>query len=233
MHARARRPPLAPLLRVLWLTAVIGAGAGLAAEPVRADGDPASDVLATQSLFLPWDAGVPAQQQAQLSGLLQAAERTGYPVRLAVVASPVDLGTVTELWHRPQLYAEFLAEELSLVYRGPLLVVMPNGFGLDHLGLSTTAIRSTLAGIPVPHTGSELARDAQIALERLAAATGHPLAAPSARVPLATPSDTTAWIVLLAGALLIALAWTASLRVRGLGTRPDETPPARGGAAAP
>ena len=115
MHARARRPPLAPLLRVLWLMAVIGAGAGLAAEPVRADGDPArGDVLATQALFLPWDAGVPAQQQAQLSGLLQAAERTGYPVRLAVVASPVDLGTVTELWHRPQLYAEFLAEELSL-----------------------------------------------------------------------------------------------------------------------
>ena len=46
-----------------------------------------------------------------------------------MIASPTDLGSVTELWRQPQNYARFLAQELSLLYRGPLLVVMPNGYG--------------------------------------------------------------------------------------------------------
>ncbi|MBV9006759.1 MAG: hypothetical protein JO181_18980, partial [Solirubrobacterales bacterium] len=48
---------------------------GWSAAPARADGDPASDVLATQLLYLPQDAGVPAAQQAQLGALLQTAAR--------------------------------------------------------------------------------------------------------------------------------------------------------------
>ena len=64
----------------------------------RADGDPASDVLATQPLFLPQDAGIPTAQQGQLGELLQTAARNGYQIRVALIASRSDLGSVTELW---------------------------------------------------------------------------------------------------------------------------------------
>src|SRR5689334_5651000 len=50
-------------------------------------------------------------------------------IRVAVIASRSDLGSVTELWRQPQTYARFLDQELSLVDHGPLLVAMPGGFG--------------------------------------------------------------------------------------------------------
>ena len=219
--------------RVLGLAVIAVVMTCVPAAPAQADGDPASDVLATQPLFLPWDADVPLERQAELSNLLLTAKRNGHPMRMALIASPTDLGSVTALWRRPQPYAEFLAEELSLVYRGPLLVVMPNGFGLAHFGFRPALVRSVLAGIAVPHTGAGLANDALTALQRLARAAGHPLAI-SAAPPTAAPQTThaTAWIVFPLGGLLIALAWTASLRAQGLRTRrgppePKDMTPAR------
>ncbi len=180
----------------------------------RADGDPASDVLATQPLFLPWDADVSTGAQAQLSALLAAAQRGGHPLRAALIASSADLGSVSALWRKPQSYAEFLAAELALVYRGPLLVVMPNGFGLAHSGLASSVIDAKLAGIPVPHTGAQFAQDTLTAVARLAAASGRPLAAVAATpAPTSRSSKTSALIAFVLGALLIAAAWTASLRV--------------------
>ena len=191
----------------------------------RADGDPASDVLAAQALFLPWDAHLPAKQQAQLSALTEAAAHDGHPLRVALIASAADLGSVTGLWRRPQTYAEFLAEELSLVYHGPLLVVMPNGFGLEHVDLSRASVRAVLAGIPVPHDGAELGDDTLTAVERLAGATGHPLKASRVTVRIGSGSaDTVAWIVFAVGGLLIALAWAASLRSEGLRSRGKSSP---------
>jgi len=111
------------------LTATLGHVSG-----ARADGDPASDVLASQSLFLPADGGFSPAQAAQLSGLLSSAQRNGFPVRLALIATPADLGSVSALWRMPASYAEFLAKELPLVYHGTLLVVMPNGFGVSQVG---------------------------------------------------------------------------------------------------
>ena len=46
----------------------------LPAASARADGDPASDVLAEQSLFLPQDAGLTASQQTVDAGSLQYAK---------------------------------------------------------------------------------------------------------------------------------------------------------------
>ena len=42
------------------LAFALAVSAGWLASQARADGDPASDVLASQSLFLPGDAGIPA-----------------------------------------------------------------------------------------------------------------------------------------------------------------------------
>ena len=80
----------------LALLAVLAAGA--LASIARADGDPGSDVLVYQPLFLGADAGVSVKQQVQLGGMLQAASRAGFPVRVAIISSRYDLGAITALW---------------------------------------------------------------------------------------------------------------------------------------
>jgi len=198
--------------------AVLALASGWAAAPAQADGDPASDVLALQTLFLPQDAGVPLGQQAQLVALLAAARRGGYRLRVALVASSTDLGSVTELWRQPQNYAQFLGQELSLVYRGPVLVVMPNGFGLYRPGQRLSAEQTALAGVRAPAaTVGGLGTAALAAIRRLAAAAGHVLGVPRTTVPAAATSssaDTLSWLAFAIGIALIALAWTASLRAQ-------------------
>lgn len=188
------------------LVAAWGAAAALA------DGDPASDVLAQQSLFLPQDAGLTTTQQAQLDALLQAAAHSGYPIRVALIASSADLGSVTELWNQPQSYAKFLEQELALVYRGPLLVIMPRGLGLY---LPTKPVAGGRLGLTAAPPGTGLGTVALTAIQQLAAAAGHSLSIPNLTAPSKRSStDPTSWIVFAVGGLLIALAWSASLRAR-------------------
>ena len=202
----------------LWLgagalIAILALVGGWPAAPARADGDPASDVLATQQLFLPQDAGLPPTQQAQLTALLQEAARDGYPIRVALVASPADLGSVTALWRQPQNYAQFLGQELSFAYHGPLLVVMPDGFGFYHLTRPAADERGAVAGTQ-PGAGA-LGSAALPAVQRLAAASGHRLSLPTTSAGAhAGSTSATPWIALAIGAALIAAAWTASFRAR-------------------
>ena len=189
----------------------------------RADGDPASDVLAAQSLFLPQDAGVPAGEQAQLAALLASAGREGFQIRAALIASPSDLGSIGELWRQPQTYAHFLGQELSVVYRGTLLVVMPNGLGVYGVG-DVRLNPSALHGLAPP--GADLGPAAIGAIRRLAAAAGHVLALPRPVSVSASGSDgAIPWLVFGLGVVLIVLAWTASLRSRPLGSRGPTSPP--------
>jgi hypothetical protein len=201
---------------------VVALAAGWVPGSARADGDPASDVLVTQTLFLPWDAGVAATQQAQLTALLSEAERDGYPLRVALIASSADLGSVSELWRRPQSYADFLGDELSLVYRGTLLVIMPDGFGVYRLNGSLGPEQAALAGIGPAVAGASLGAAALLAVQHVAAAAGYPLSVPrDARAPTAVSGspDAIAWIVFAIGGALIALAWASSLRAQPLRLR--------------
>ena len=185
---------------------------GARALPARADGDPASDVLATQSLFLPQDAGLSPQQQARLGALLASAAAAGVPIRLAVVASVSDLGSVTELWRRPREYADFLDAELGAVYRGPLLVVMPDGVALA--GRVAPAARRSDLGVLRPGQAG-LGETAVAAVRDVAAASGHPLALPAApRATRTSAGSILPWMVFALGALLVAGAWSLSLRAR-------------------
>ena len=209
------------LARIVASTAILALVWGLSVTPALADGDPASDVLATQAYFLPSDAGLSAQKQAELVGLLGAAQRTGYSIRVAVVASPTDLGSVTALWGQPERYAQFLGVELSLIYKGQLLVVMPQGFGVENPAKPLAAQAAALSGTPAPGSSAALGSAALTAIGRLGAAAGHPLAAPTP-APLASragPPDAAPWIAFLVGAALVAAAWAASLRARPLGRR--------------
>jgi hypothetical protein len=208
------------------LAALAALGGDWVPAVALADGDPASDVLVTQPLFLPGDADVSTRVEAQLTGLLTSAQRAGAPIRVAVIASAADLGSVTALWPQAQNYARFLGVELSLVYRGTLLVVMPDGDGLATVGRTAAPPPAVLAGASRPGPGAALGTAALSAVQRLTSAAGLHLAVPDA-APAAVPgsSDPVAWAVLAAGAALIALAWGASARAKPLSLpgRPRET----------
>ena len=205
---------------------VLAAGAaGAGAPPARADGDPASDVLATSAVFLSGDAGFTGAQARALSGAVARLGGEGLAVRVAVIASPADLGSVTQLWQMPAAYARFLGEELSLVYRGTLLVVMPDGTGLARVAPSGVVPEA----LPVGPAASGLAAATLAGLTALAGATGHRLSLTGLGHPSPAAAggasalgsiDPGSIIALVAGAALLAAAWLASLRARPLRSPP-------------
>ena len=156
----------AGLVLALLLTILVG----VRPSPARADGDPASDMLVNQALFLPADAAIPVREQLRLASLLDVARRDDVPIRLAIISSPSDLGAVGELWHQPRAYAHFLGLELSLTGRATLLVVMPNGVGFYSPGRSATGTNDLISRIPAGRSGSALVSAAREAVISVAAA---------------------------------------------------------------
>jgi hypothetical protein len=158
-----------PILVVLAAT--------LAAPPAAlANGDPASDVLLQAKVYFPVQP-VSADEAQKLKTVVDAANAKGYAVRVALIADRSDLGTVPNLFGKPQQYAEFLGPEIRFAYRGDLLVVMPGGLGITSTGQTPPPARA-IAGMQVEAGGSPdgLAQTAEIAVTRLAKAAGHPLA---------------------------------------------------------
>ena len=98
---RTLRTSLGPAAHGLLAVVAVVLAVALNPTSAAADGDPASDVLAQQSLFLPQDAGLSSTQQSQLGALLSSASRHGFPIRVALIASPSDLGSISELWKQP------------------------------------------------------------------------------------------------------------------------------------
>lgn len=102
----------------------------------RADADPASDTLYTGRVFLPLSGKVSPRLARELDAVTLEAERAGRPVRVALIAAPMDLGGVPQLFGKPTTYARFLAGELQFVYPDKVLIVMPQGAALgDHARL--------------------------------------------------------------------------------------------------
>jgi hypothetical protein len=122
---------------------------GICATAARADGDPASDVLYTQWTFVPTDAGVRAPQRSRLMALATEARKARFEIKIAIISSSYDLGSIAVLWRRPQAYARFLGAELSGLYRGRLVIVMPNGFGIFHGKQSIIREEGLLKQIPI------------------------------------------------------------------------------------
>jgi hypothetical protein len=146
---------------------------------VRADADPASDFLLSRSVFLPYNATIDADVVERLETVVRDAGDRGFRIKVALIAQPYDLGGVFQLYRKPQRYAEFLGQELTFVYRGRLLVAMPNGFGYADGGAPSPRLARTLAGLQPPgRDPTKLAEAATIAVRRLAAAAGHLLPPP-------------------------------------------------------
>lgn len=188
-----------------------------------ADGDPASDVLTETPVYVPADAGIPAARQAQLLKLVREAARRGDPLRVALIAHRSDLGSIGALWNQPNVYSGFLGTELSLVFHGTLLVVMPDGYGVDVIGEPDAAAQTQAAAAPLiglasgRGAGAALADSAIAGVRRIARATGIRLTVPNATVTATGSSggvDVIAWAGLAAGIVVLAAAWTASVRAR-------------------
>jgi len=187
----------------------------LAPATARADADPASDYLYSLWVFLPYETKVPAGDAAQLRAVVRESRKAGYPIKVAVIGSPSDLGAVNALWKKPKQYARFLGSELVFLYKGRLLVVMPNGLGLSKNGRPVPKEARALDEIAVGPGGAGLAKGATAAVRALAAANGHPVALPSEQ-PAAGKDDHSNRDRAIIGAAILAvgLAWAAVLLVR-------------------
>jgi hypothetical protein len=166
----------------------------------RANGDPASDYLLVQSVFLPFNAKVDPKVTERLSNVIRDADKANFPIKVAVIASRYDLGTAFSLYNKPQRYAEFLGLELSFQYRDSLLVVMPKGYGYSVNGKPESRGIRALKALPAP--GRDVTKEVQAAtagVRRLAAAYGHVLPANGGG-----SSQTRDRLVIAAGAVALA-----------------------------
>jgi hypothetical protein len=140
----------------------------------RADADPASDVLIGASVFYPSGEPVAASLQRALNAETAAAARAGFPIKVALIDAPTDLGALPSLFGKPQQYASFLDQEFGFLSKPhpPLLVVMPNGYGVSGLPPAATAAARSLPKLSGTRS-DDLARGAIAAVPKLAAATGR------------------------------------------------------------
>ncbi len=152
----------------------------------QADGDPASDVLVFKAYFLPYAPQTPVDAEQKINVATAAADRAGYPIRVAVIAGAGDLGIVPQYLGKPQEYASFLSDELKFAYKGALLIVMEDGYGLT--GADEAAVKAKVKTLPKPASDdpADLATAGADAVVALAAAAGKTL-----DLTVAPPTDNT------------------------------------------
>ncbi len=163
--------PVSPLrLRLaasLLAAATVG---GVACAPARADGDPASDTLIFSNLFVPYSQPISKSLTKQLETALLEAKRKRRPIKMALIASPQDLGAVGGVWGMPKQYAIFLGQELSVgsVNKALLVVIMPSGIGLYAGQKPVTAEQAKISGINPGKDATSLAHAGLDVVDRLA-----------------------------------------------------------------
>ncbi len=177
-----------------------------------ADGDPASDVLLGENVFYPYSPPTSAALQKTLNAETAAAKKAGFPIKVALIASPVDLGVIPDLFAKPQPYAEFLDQEISFHTKQPLLVVMPAGYGSQGLDAATTKALADVAP-PKGKTSDDLAQAAIGAVAKLAAASGHPIKGVPGVADSASGSGSSSTTTILVIVLALAALGTAAALV--------------------
>jgi hypothetical protein len=187
---------------VVWvLLSLISAASLLRPPAARADGDPASDVLLVDNVFLPYSSPVAPSLAALLTKTVRSAHAAGFPIKVALIGTPQDLGAVPRLFGTPQRYAQFLDLEISYNSQAKLLVVMPQGFGTVGVGPPGTL---SAVHVDAAQKADGLARAAIEAVAALARRQGYSIPAPA--LPGAgTGSETTPWPFVAVGAGLIVL----------------------------
>ena len=132
----------------------------LRAAAARADGDPASDMLLGENVFYPYSPPVAALGAARRSTRRRPRPSAGFPIKVALIAAPIDLGVIPDLFGKPQPYAHFLDQEISFQGQQRLLVVMAAGYGLEGFAARRRSRRRGLPSHPAGKTSTDLARAA-------------------------------------------------------------------------
>jgi hypothetical protein len=196
--------------------AVIAVISALLPAIALGDGDPASDVLLAENVFYPYMPPVSGSLQAALNAETAAATKANFPIKVALIASPTDLGAIPSLFNKPQQYADFLDQEISFQGKQLLLVVMPSGYGVQGIGAPATVAAAALAK-PASSQSNDLAQAAISAVAKLARAAGHPIAASSSggasNGGSGGISTTTIMLVALIVAAILATAALVTLRM--------------------
>ena len=201
------------------LALLLGAAVLAAAAPAAlADADPPSDVLLLQSVYYPYQPPVSDKLRRTLDRVVAASQKAGYPVKVALVESAVDLGAIPQLFGKPTQYAPFLGREIAFKSKDPLLVIMPAGIATNNV---TVRAQQAIQGIKIDASKQSdgLVAAAIEAVPKMATASGHPVAAvpvPSSGSGKNGGGSTSPLIVFGAPVLLVALAaLVAAFRRRG------------------
>src|SRR3954449_7771249 len=165
---------LAPIVLALVLAST---------APAFGDGDPASDVLPSQDAYYPYQPPVSKDLVTALNAELKQVRKGGYPMKVALIETAGDLGSLSQLFNDPQRYTNVLASELPANPHGSvkdklhLLVVMPGGIGGVNLGDKVDAALAPVK-IDTEAQSDGLARAALEAVARVATANGVKTAVP-------------------------------------------------------
>jgi hypothetical protein len=180
--------------RLLTALALIAVTIVAGQADVLANGDPASHVLPSREVFIPSDPSLCSLAGRRLDALTEATRRAGYPIKVGVIPTAEDLGTLYRLFGRAEAYARQLARELppelfQKVRRGAarkrnrggkgyrLLILMPGDLGIYNGGSKESR---TLRRISVgsESTKEELARKAIEVVSKLSRMAGHRVRSP-------------------------------------------------------
>jgi hypothetical protein len=98
------------------------------------------------------------------------------------------MGEIQDMWQDQVNYGALLGSEVAYVYRGRLLIVMPSGYAMFHIGHSSVREQRVLDKLPAPTEPDDLLPGAMQAVQALAAAEGVNLSIPDvAPVPGGVP----------------------------------------------
>src|SRR3954463_6429041 len=119
-------------------------------------------------------------------GVLDAAKKAGFPIKVAIVAGEDDVSDNPEMLNKPQEYAEYVVGALvgsRVAVGAPVVIVPPAGIGVAGPGAEE------MRGVRTGTTGDALARTARSAGRDIAAKAGHPLPAdrPAPQVSISPP----------------------------------------------
>jgi len=205
--------------------------AAVVVPAARADGDPASDFLITEQVFYSYYSNVPKATLKQLQTTVADANKKHFTIRVAVITSPYDLGSLSALWQKPQPYCRFLSLELAFAYKGRLLVVTPNGYGYVDKTKPVPATLALLRTVPIGKKTDGLLLTADKAVRLLAAKARVRLPAAAASPTGGGGSGSSMDTVVIAiaaaiGAVLVGGIELVRRRRRVLGARgPEEVHP--------
>jgi hypothetical protein len=156
--------------------AIVALLALLVVPSARADGDPASDILFGDNVFLSLVSPQTNAQGKELERLTAAAAKEGFVLKVAIVKAPTDLGAIPQLYGHAGKYAKFLRTELTWGgFKGTLIVVMngkPGGVAAAGPGAAPASTRLSKLTIP---PGASLDRLADVAIRavHIVAAANH------------------------------------------------------------